>query len=62
MGIDYKMGPKSRRSKFWLRFSNLTYCVDRKGAGYDFETEPQTERAFEICIFRSSVGTEPCVS
>jgi len=30
------------------RIPNAAYCVDRKGAGYDLESDPEPEHAFEI--------------
>jgi hypothetical protein len=33
---------------FRLRIAKSAYRMDRKGTGYDFEIEPEPERAFEI--------------
>jgi len=40
----------------------IAYCVDIKGAGYAFESEPEPELAVEIMTFTSAVRAEPCVS
>jgi hypothetical protein len=40
----------------------IAYCVDRKGACYDFETGTGTEHAVEIIILRSPCCALSCVS
>ena len=41
---------------------NSSYRVEIKGAGHDFESEPEPEHASEILILTSTVRTKPCVS
>jgi hypothetical protein len=65
------MGPDRLRFPFQINCVTLklaifdfqiTYCVDRKGAGYDFDTEPEPEHAVEIITLRSASRRESSVS
>ena len=59
-GYDYKSTAYVNNHP--LAITNPAYCVDKKDAGYDFETEPEPEHAFEILTFTSAVRAERCVS
>ena len=45
-----------------LAITNSAYCVDKKDAGYDFETELEPQVAVEIFISRSTAWMEWSVS
>ena len=40
----------------------ITYCGDRKGTGYDFETDPESEHDVEIITLRSTARMKVGVS
>jgi hypothetical protein len=39
-------------------FRIFAFCLDRDGAGYDFDTGPEHEHAVEIITLRSPALTE----
>jgi hypothetical protein len=51
-----------RETTIWYVWPNSPYCVDRKGAGYDFELRPRAEHDSEIIILGQTAQTEPCLS
>ena len=50
--IDYRYNAGAADSYWRAAITNAAYCINRKGAGYDLESDPEPEHAFEILTLR----------